>query len=331
MTRFFVAAPDSGRRPANGGLRLAPGLEDRAARALAERLAHEMAVKHDLYATGFCGAKIVVVGFPSRSRLWPAVADALNRFGGSVLTGCDMGVECEDMRSLSGLTPHVLCGFRNPSVDVNTATAAGVVGAVDSVADALGKERSGLSVLVHGVGKVGARVAAILRDRGAEVFTHDIRPEAVVDGCVPVGDWLGRPVDVLVPCSGSGLIDERTAERLPCRAIAGAANALLTRPQITSRILRRRGITHLPGPIVSSGAVICDSIEYYAPAAFHGARPEELYAFVGQRTSRMAARFLRRVRDDRHGSAARIVKEMAQEGRNAPPCSALFAPVGSAA
>ncbi|MEU1778794.1 hypothetical protein ABZ545_04810 [Streptomyces abikoensis] len=330
VTRFFVAAADPGGRPANGGLRLAPGLREEPARMLAEQLAREMAVKHDLYATGFRGAKIVVVDFRSRSQLWPAVAAALNRFGGRVFTGCDMGVDTDDMRSLAGLTPHVLCGFGNPSVDVSTATAVGVVGAVDSVATRLGRDPSRLSVLVHGAGKVGAEVAAILRDRGAEVYTHDIRPEAVVKGCTPVEEWVGRRVDVLIPCSGSGLIDTPTAERLACRAIAGATNALLTHTHATTQVLRRRGITYLPGPIVSPGAVICDSIEHYAPEAFRGARPEEVYAYVRQRTYDTATAFLHRVRDDTRVSATRVVHEMAREGRSAPLCGERFAPVGSA-
>jgi hypothetical protein len=117
--RFAVAVDDSVRGgPANGGVRVAPGLGLVQAGELAEQLAAEMAVKHAVHGTGFRGAKIVVAGDPARGPLWEAVAGELNAREGEVYTGCDMGVGDRDMRHLSELTPYVLSTLANPAPDI---------------------------------------------------------------------------------------------------------------------------------------------------------------------------------------------------------------------
>lgn len=265
--------------PANGGLRVVPErLADPAARALCRRLAVEMLAKHRLHHTGFWGAKMLVTGADRvDDELLRAVAVVLESWRGGLYTGADMGVTAQDMARLAQLSPYVLNAVGS-RVQPNAATAHGVLGAVDAWA---GGPVAGLRVLVHGVGKVGRVLAQELAAAGATVLTCDLAPGAAeVPGCRPVQDWAAEPVDLLLPCSVADLIGPQLAGRLRCGAIIGSANAVLAHEAVTRAVLRGRGIEYLPGPLVNAGAVIVDSIEHYAPAAFRAAEPGRVYGFV---------------------------------------------------
>lgn len=264
--------------PANGGLRVACGQLVPDPRGLTRRLATEMLLKHQLHRTGFWGAKMLVTGADVvDDALLAAVAKVLNHAAGTLYTGADMGVDAADMERLSLMTPYVLNAIGS-SVEPNTATAYGVLGAAEAWA---GGPVTGLRVLVHGVGKVGAVLATELVAAGASVLTCDTAPGAPdIPGSRAVQDWAAQDVDVLMPCSVSDLIDPALAGRLRCGAVIGSANAVLADEDVTARVLHGRGIDYVPTPLVNAGAVIVDSIEHYARDAFSAASPERVYAFV---------------------------------------------------
>ncbi|MFF1957426.1 hypothetical protein ACFVWX_10590 [Streptomyces sp. NPDC058220] len=280
-TLHLALAPGRPRQrvPANGGLRVRPGpAHEPDARRLSRRLAREMLVQHEVHRTGFRGATIVVTGAGAVDEpLLLAVAEVLNGYEGRLYTGADMGVTAHDMELLAGMTPYVLNAVSS-AFEPHTATAFGVLGAVEAWARG---PVAGLRVLVHGTGKVGGVLARELATAGATVLTCDIAPGvADLPGCRPVEDWAEREVDVLVPCSVNDLIDVRLARRLRCGAVIGSAHAVLADEDVTADVLYGRGITYLPAPLVSAGAVMVDSMELYGPEAFRGASPRRVYEFV---------------------------------------------------
>ncbi|MFJ2651475.1 hypothetical protein ACIO1C_32725 [Streptomyces sp. NPDC087420] len=310
--------------PANGGLRVqagGPPVPD--PRRLTRRLATEMLLKHRLHHTGFWGAKMLVTGADAvDDNLLAAVARVLNTHAGTLYTGADMGVSTADMERLSRMTPYVLNAIGS-SVEPHTATAFGVLGAVEAWTRG---PVTGLRVLVHGVGKVGGVLAGELVAAGATVLTYDTDPRVPdIPGSRSVRDWAEQDVDVLVPCSVSDLVDPALAGRLRCGAVIGSANAVLAEEDTTAAILRRRGVDYVPTPLVGAGAVIVDSIEHYARTAFRAASPDRVYAFVRQ-TVRTAVRDLL---DTAPGPAPSTVLRHARDLTARPFCGLRFPTTGA--
>lgn len=291
---LFAIQHDPGGLPGNGGLRVLAYPDDAAALADARVLAARMTRKHRLYATGFGGFKLVARCDPAdpaaRRALLAAVAEVLNARRGALYTGCDLNTDAADMAHLTGLTPYVLAAVGSP-VDASAATAWGVVG---SLAGAL-PGPAPRSVLVHGAGKVGGRVAALLQRAGHRVYTHDLVPaRAHVAGCHPVshvGAWWRLAVDAVVLCSASYVVDEAIADELACPLLVSAANAPFAGDGVPAA-LARRGVAWLPDALSSAGAVLCDSIEHYNPARFRGVDPNAVYAYVHATVAARTAAFV---------------------------------------
>ncbi len=280
--------------PANGGLRLLD--YDSEHRALGDglRLARRMTLKHALYRTGFSGAKLIASADPAtvdRGALLHAVGEVLDRQAGRLYTGCDMNTTDEDMRLLAAFSPYVLAAVRT-AVDASLATAHGVVAAVRQTAPG---PIAGTTFLVHGVGKTGAAVAAVLAADGGRVATYDHDPSArPVPDCTALPHptaWWGRPVDVLVLCSASGVVDERVADRLRCRVVVSGANCPFT-SRAVERGLAARGVLCVPDVVANAGAVICDSIEHHRPAEFRECSPDAVYRFVAETVADRTAALL---------------------------------------
>jgi len=272
-------------RPATGGLRVLPGRGGTAdgllgPRRLSSRLAAEALLKHRIHRTGFWGAKLVVTGARGvDDTVLRLVAAVLDGYGGSLYAGAGMGVSAADLAALAALSPYVL-DAAGAGIGPHTATAHGVLGAIEAWT---GGPPAGLRALVHGTGKVGRAVARELVAAGATVLTYDSAPgAAALPGCRPVRAWADTPVDVFVPCSVGDLIGPSLALNLRCGAVIGSASAVLADQAATAAVLDRRGVVHLPPPLVNAGAAIADSIQRYAPAALRAAAPADVYAFVRQ-------------------------------------------------
>ena len=285
LSVFVVGENTDSKRPANGGLRLLNYPSDAACIADGERLAGLMTHKHDLYGTGFAGGKIVArAADPEavKDELISVTAELLESLDGAMVTGCDLNTNLEDMERLTALTPHVLAAVGSP-VDASSATAHGALGAVEAVlGNDLATAKPGRA-LVHGCGAVGGTVARALVDHGWTVFTVDLsRERAGLKGATPLPEtcpWWELDMDLLLPCSISGLLDAPMTEALRTKAVVPAANAPFQDPQL-AETLRERAIPVLPDPLVNAGAVIADSIERFSPDAWRNAEANAVYAFV---------------------------------------------------
>ena len=297
LSVFVVAEDTDAQRPANGGLRLLNYPSDEACIADGERLAGLMTHKHDLYGTGFAGGKIVArASEPEavKEELISVTAKLLESLDGSMITGCDLNTSLEDMEQLMSLTPHVLAAVGSP-VDASAATAHGTLGAVEAV---LGSDLSDAEpgrALVHGCGAVGGTVARTLVDNGWTVFTVDLnRDRATFPGATPLPEscpWWQLNLDLMLPCSISGLITAEMTDELQTKAVVPAANAPFQNAPLADD-LRNRGIPVLPDPLVNAGAVIADSIERFSPDAWKDAGAEDVYAFVRNEVRQRATDYL---------------------------------------
>ena len=297
LSVFVVAEDTDAKRPANGGLRLLNYPSDEACIADGQRLAGLMTHKHDLYGTGFAGGKIVArAAEPDavKDELISVTAELLESLDGAMITGCDLNTSLEDMERLTALTPHVLAAVGSP-VDASAATAHGTLGAVEAVLENKLKDAKPGRALVHGCGAVGGTVARHLVEHGWTVFTVDVhRERAGFVGATPLPldcPWWELKLDLLLPCSISGLITTEIASALRVKSVVPAANAPFQTPQLADD-LRRRGIRVLPDPLVNAGAVIADSIERFSPEAWKQAGAEDVYAFVRSEVRQRASEYL---------------------------------------
>ena len=295
LSVFVVAESTCSQRPANGGLRLLSYDDDATCKADGHRLASLMTNKHDLYGTGFAGGKVVArAADPAavKDELINVTANLLESLDGAMITGCDLNTSLEDMERLTALTPHVLAAVGSP-VDASSATAFG--GAVEAVLKSSLEQATPGTALVHGCGAVGGPVAKALIANGWTVFTVDMDPaRANLPGATmldPHSDWWNRELDLLLPCSISGLLTAEITAALQVKAVVPAANAPFADPALAES-LRQRNVRVLPDPLVNAGAVIADSIERFSPDAWKQASPEQVYAFVRNAVRDRAGEFL---------------------------------------
>jgi leucine dehydrogenase len=269
---FVVAVHSTRLGPASGGTRamVYPGVGD--AVADATRLAGAMTTKMAAAGLPMGGGKSVIALPAPRAKLgearWRRIlrihAENVQKFGGTYTTGPDIGTSSADMDVLRETTPFafgrsVAVGGPGSSAP---ATALGVFAAVGAAAaDAGLGGLAGLRVLVQGLGAVGAQVARLATEAGAELLVADVDPgrcaAARARGVRVVSpDEVTRTgCDVLVPCATGGLVDERVARTVPCAAVAGAANNQLADAD-AARVLAGRGIVYAPDFVANAGGAI---------------------------------------------------------------------------
>ena len=268
---MFICLHSTRRGPAGGGTRMqvypsaADALED------AMRLAEGMTLKMSAADLPFGGGKAVLLvpSLPTgeeRRRLLLRYADLVASLGGSYRTGPDVNTTSADMDVIGERTSHVFCRSEahGGSGDPGPYTARGVFhGIRASLARVFGSgELRGRSVLVQGVGDVGARLAELLAEAGARVLVSDVaadRATAAAAGTgaeiVPPGEALGVACDVYAPCALGGTLSADSIGDLGCRVVAGSANNQLAAPE-DAELLRAAEILYAPDFVINAGGVL---------------------------------------------------------------------------
>ena len=266
-TWMFVCIHSRRLGPAAGGTRMkvygspAEALQD------ATRLAAGMTAKFAVAGLPFGGGK-AVLAVPSlsageeRRELLHRYADVVCSLGGNYLTGCDMNTTPADLDVIAETCPHVF-GHSAGSGEPGPFTARGVFhGIRATVAHADGSpDLAGKTVLVQGVGSVGARLAAALAEDGADVLVTDVDGDRArqVAGhigarAVDAAEAIETVCDVYAPCATGGTLSAGVIAKLGCRIVAGAANNQLGEPADAER-LRDRGILYAPDFVVNAGGI----------------------------------------------------------------------------
>ena len=268
---MFVCVHSTRRGPAAGGTRMktypdpAAGLED------AMRLSSAMTLKMAAVDIPFGGGKAVlaVPSMPEREerrRLLLRYAELAASLGANFQTGPDVNTTTADMDVIGERHAYVYCqsAERGGSGDPGPYTARGVFHGIRASAQrAFGSaDLEGRTVLVQGVGSVGARLAEELAGAGARVLVSDIdaeRANRLADELgaevVPAGDAMATECDVYAPCALGATVNAESIPRLRCRVVAGSANNQLAEAADAER-LREAGILYAPDYVINAGGVI---------------------------------------------------------------------------
>jgi leucine dehydrogenase len=195
----------------------------------------------------------------ARTRLLRRYGKLVDSLGGSYRTAGDMNISPADLDVVAE-TCRWVYGTTSGGGDSGRGTARGVMhGIRATVEHVFGTPGlAGRSVLVQGVGAVGATLARELAEAGARVIVSDVdEARAAATGCetVPLEQALATEVDVYSPCAVGGTLNAETIPLLACRAVAGCANNQLAEPADADR-LHERGILYAPDYVVNAGGII---------------------------------------------------------------------------
>ena len=267
---FFVIRIDSTTLgPAAGGTRAVHYPSNAHALADAAKLAEAMTLKMALGNLPMGGGKsVIALPTPRRqisdatwNRILGLHAENINRLAGAYWTGPDVNTNSDDMDVLNNTTEYVFgrSPQRGGAGSSAANTARGVFEAILTTAHQLGAgSLSDLSVLVQGLGAVGATLADLAAAAGAKVLVTDVDSERV-DVARQRGftianhaDAVTTPCDIFAPCALGAVINNKVAAQLPASAVVGAANNILTEPE-AGTVLRNRGVLYAPDFVTNVG------------------------------------------------------------------------------
>jgi leucine dehydrogenase len=297
--RAFLAIHDSSVGPAFGGIRRwAYEDEDRALRD-SLRLARAMTYKCALADLPAGGAKMVVLDRPELDLpgAYRAIGDLAERLRGRWYTGPDVGTGEPELRSVWARTRYATDpGPDGPGALVES-TVEGVFRGLEAALAHLDGEADfpRRSIVVQGLGEVGAGLARRLTALGATVRGSDLDHERAGAVERELGIELVDPAtefdedcDVFAPCALGGILHDLTIARLRCRVVAGGANNVLARSAHGDR-LHERGILFAPDFVLNAGALV-------RGALFHLEGRREPVEAIGRRIGATTTRILERAR-----------------------------------
>jgi leucine dehydrogenase len=264
--RGFMVIHSTARGPATGGIRSFPYAREEDALADGIRLARAMTFKAAAAELPVGGGKIVIIEPPASNRRAAllSVGRAIESMGGRFLAGRDVGVPVEDGAIVREATSYMVDESESGVGDLNLATAKGVLsGAKAALAFHLGRtDLRGVRAVIQGAGGVGAWLAQKLAAEGAELWVSDTSPRALERLSESVSFHQVAPEDIyavdgelFAPCAIGGVVDERTADALAAKVVAGSANNVLASPEAGAR-LAARGILFVPDYLINAGALI---------------------------------------------------------------------------
>lgn len=246
------------------------------------RLSRLMSYKAALAGLPCGGAKAVIFeqsGFRSdpllRKEMLKRYADRVNLLGRSFVTGTDVGISQDDLRTLGEHSPQII-GFNDNTTEFTA------LGTIESIKAALGEvcgdsSISGKRFAVQGLGKIGGAVVdGLMAEIGTgKVYVADIDPKAVAGVVerhpgveVAALDAIHKlEVDVFSPCALSGVLNARSVGEIKAKAIVGGANNQLQREQIGD-MLFAKGILYAPDYVVNAGGIIAIYDEYENPNTY---------------------------------------------------------------
>jgi len=257
-----------------------------------KKLARNMTLKYGFLRIPMGGAKagLRINDTLSKEKRKPIIAEfgrTLNRFikNGYFIPGTDMGTSEEDVTWLMNAAKEQ----RNGYVNIESGHAPEYTGwtMVNSARQATKLENA--TVAIQGFGKVGSSAARIFSEDRAKIVAvstckgaiHNPRgldTDRLIDlrnkcgddlvnayhKCrrVPRDHLLELPVDILLPCAGSYLVNSTNAHKIKAKVICPGANIPLT--DQAEQILFKRGIICIPDFVSNSGAVLGNYMANYA-------------------------------------------------------------------
>jgi leucine dehydrogenase len=249
--------------------------DTRAALRDALRLSRAMTYKSAVAGLPLGGGKgVIMLPGPMDTRGRKAAlrdfGDTVEEVRGRYVTAEDVGTSANDMETIAERTRHVtgLSRRRGGSGDPSPWKALGVDAAIRaSLERKLGSaDPKGRTVVVNGLGHVGAALAKLLARAGAKLVVADIdrSKRALADQLgarwVTPAKALTLSADVFAPCALGGILDHESVPALQVPIVAGAANNQLAEDTIAD-LLAERGILWAPDFVANAGGIINISVE----------------------------------------------------------------------
>ena len=264
--RGFLAIHDTSAGPGFGGVRRHAYPDEGQALADCLRLARSMSHKCALAELPAGGAKLVVVDDPDLDTecSYRFLGEVVERLAGRFYTGPDVGTGDEQLGWLAEHTRFAAPPGPEGPGRLAESTAAGVFAGIRAALEHLDGEAdlAARTVVVQGLGSVGAKLAERLVEAGAKVIATDFDELRAQDVAARLeievtdpGHELSLECDVFSPNGLGGGLHDLSLPRLRARAIAGAANNVLARA-LHADALDARGILYVPDFAINSGALI---------------------------------------------------------------------------
>ncbi len=264
--RGLLAIHDTSVGPAFGGIRCKAYASENQASLDALRLARAMTHKCLLAGLPAGGAKLVVMERDDldREAAFRHIGRLVESMGGRYCTGPDLGCGDRELAWVSAETRYATDPGPAGPGELAAATAGGVfAGIAAALAHVDGEvDWARRTVVVQGLGAVGARLARRLVEAGAKVVASDqseARAKALADELaielVEAGAECAVACDVFSPNAVGGVLHDVTLARLQARIVAGGANNVLATTAHGDR-LHAAGVLFVPDVLISSGAII---------------------------------------------------------------------------
>jgi len=222
----------------------------------------------------FGGGKAVILADPrdpEKQKKLKAFCRYLNMLGGSFQTGEDLGTTTDDvlyMRQFTKLAHCTTTGLPD-FLETSALTARGVLCGIEaSLKHRFGSsDLSNRTIAIQGLGKVGLRLARLLKDKHARLIVSDLDADLTAKTTLELdcsqadaSEILGVDADVFSPCAIGHVLNAQSIDRLRAPIIAGCANNQLSQDFI-AEILRQRGVLYAPDYIINAGGLISALLE----------------------------------------------------------------------
>lgn len=274
--KFIVGIHNSVLGPALGGCRMR--LYDNESQAIEDvmRLSEGMSYKNSLAGLDLGGGKACLIADPKleegRREVFLQIGECLNALGGRYITAEDMGTNVDDIRVVREVSEHTAGNSEEEggSGDPSPWTAQGVYHAIRAASARVygSEDLTDKHITIQGVGHVGLYLGELLKKDGARLTVCDPNEETLMLAASKLEADVVEPqkiydvkCDIYAPCAVGQTVTQYTVPRLRCKIIAGAANNILTGPEVYNR-LRDREIIYCPDFAINSGGVISCASEF---------------------------------------------------------------------
>jgi len=252
------------------------------------RLSKGMTRKNSLAGLWWGGGKGVIARDDKIDNKDPKVRESIFKQYGelvSAIDGCyvtaeDVGTNVTDMGNIFKATRFMTCtpsevgGSGNPS----TATARGVVCAMEAVMEFLDTTLEGKIIAVQGTGHVGGEIIRFLFEKNVgKIIAYDINAENIAQvkeanrGQNLIAEVVERndnsiletECDILAPCATGAILNAESIPKIKAKIVCGAANNQLEDSARDDKLLADRGIIYVPDFLANRmGIVNCSNEQY---------------------------------------------------------------------
>ena len=230
-------------------------------------LSKAMSLKNSVCGINFGGGKAVInlKGIKKTSDLYESYGELVDQLNNTYITAGDVGTSMENLISINRTTKYV-SGIK---LETSAPTAKGIFNAINTIYKFLTHEDlENSTIAISGIGKVGSKLSKLLFEKKAKLIISNIRKDAIdqlrEDKILftesDIDSIFEKQCDIISPCALGSVINLETRKKLKCKAIVGAANNQLDKPE-TAVWLKENNIFYAPDYLVNSGGVIAISCE----------------------------------------------------------------------